>query len=74
MSPLEALITSPPDRESVVYEIWHQNQQVAEISKEPGRKYEVEIYPCPDGGAWHLDLNEFKALLEDGVRRLASNP
>lgn len=74
MSKLEAMVTSPPDRESVVFEIWHENRQVAEISKEPGCGYEVEIYPAANNGVWHFDLNEFKAMLEDGMKELASNP
>jgi hypothetical protein len=74
MSKLEAMVTSPPDRESVVFEIWHENRQVAEISKEPGHGYEIEIYPAAGNGAWHLDLSEFKAMLEDGIKELSSNP
>ncbi|WP_080412910.1 hypothetical protein [Burkholderia ubonensis] len=74
MIELKAMITSPPDRENVVFEIWCGNRQVAEISKEPGRDYEIELYAAAEGGAWHLDLNEFKAMLEDGIKELASNP
>ncbi|MCA7925300.1 hypothetical protein LGM35_22640 [Burkholderia cenocepacia] len=74
MSKFEALIASPPDRESVVFEIWCGNRQFAEISKEPGRDYEIEVYAAADGGVWHLDLMEFKTMLEGGIRELASNP
>ncbi|AMH43221.1 MULTISPECIES: hypothetical protein [Burkholderiaceae] len=74
MSKLEAIVTSPPDRESVVFEILYENRQVAEISKEPGHGYEIEIYPAANNGAWHFDLNEFKAMLDDGIKELASNP
>ncbi|TXC84869.1 hypothetical protein FRZ40_24535 [Paraburkholderia azotifigens] len=68
------MVTSPPDRESMVFEIWHENRQVAEVSKEPGRSYEIEIYPAANNGIWHFDLSEFKAMLEDGIKELASNP
>ena len=74
MNKLEALLTSPPDRENVVFEIWYENRQVAEISKEPGRGYEIEIYPAAGNGVWHFDLSEFQAMLEDGIKELASNP
>jgi len=74
VSKLEAMVTSPPDRENVVFEIWHENWQVAEISKEPGCCYEIEIYPAANNGAWHFDLNEFKVMLEAGIKELASNP
>lgn len=74
MKLLRAQIASVTDRENLIYEIWHENRQVAEISKEPGRGYEIEIYPAAENGAWHFDLSEFKAMLEDGVKELASNP
>jgi hypothetical protein len=70
---LKAIITSPPDRENVVFEVWCENREVAEISKEPGRDYEIELYSAAEGGAWHFDLNEFKAMIEDGIKELASN-
>ncbi|MFM0645400.1 hypothetical protein PQR14_13820 [Paraburkholderia bryophila] len=74
MSNLEAMITSPPDRENVVFEVWCGNREVVEISKEPGRDYEIELYAAADGGAWHFDLAEFRAMLEKGIKELASNP
>jgi hypothetical protein len=74
MSKLGAMVTSPPDRENVVFEIFYEDRQVAEISKEPGRDYEIELYPAANNGIWHFDLNEFKAMLEDGIKELASNP
>ncbi|BCQ28287.1 hypothetical protein NK8_64760 (plasmid) [Caballeronia sp. NK8] len=74
MKTLKAQIASVTDRESLIYEIWHESRQVAEISKEPGRSYEIEIYPAANNGAWRFDLKEFKEMLEDGVKELASNP
>lgn len=73
VSTLEAMVTSPPDRENVVFEIWCGNREVAEISKEPGREYEIELYAAPEGGVWHFDLNEFQAMIEGGIKKLASN-
>lgn len=74
MSQLEAILTSPPDRESVVFEIWCGDQQVAEISKEPTRSYEIELYAAPGGVPWQLDLNEFKSMLDNAINELARNP
>jgi hypothetical protein len=74
MNSLRAQIASVTDRENLIYEIWHEDRQVAEISKAPGRDYEIEIYPAASNAAWHFDLNEFKAMLEDGIKELASNP
>lgn len=74
MRTLKSKIASVSDRESLVYEIWNDNQQVAEISKEPGYDYEIEIYPAAENGAWHFNLNEFKVMLDDGIKELSSNP
>jgi hypothetical protein len=74
MNELNAMVTSPPDRENVVFEIWCGDREIAEISKEPGRDYEIELYAAAQGRPWHFDLNEFKAMLEDGIKELAGNP
>ncbi len=74
MKSLKAQIVSVTDRENLIYEIWHGNRQVAEISKGPGHTYEIEIYPAANNGAWHFDLNEIKEMLEGGIKELAGNP
>jgi hypothetical protein len=74
MKLLGAQVASVSDKVNLIYEIWYENRQVAEISKEPGRGYEIEIYPAAGNGMWHFDLSEFKAMLEDGIKELASNP
>jgi hypothetical protein len=74
MKLLGAQVASVSDKENLIYEIWHENRQVAEISKELGRRYEIEIYPAAGNGTWHFDLSVFKAMLEDGIKQLASNP
>lgn len=43
MSLLSTVITSPPDRESCVVEIWAGSSQLAEVPHEPGRSIEIEI-------------------------------
>jgi hypothetical protein len=74
MTLLKAQIASVTDRESLAYEIWCENGQVAEISNEPGRGYELELYPAANREAWHFDLREFQTMLENGIKELASNP
>ena len=59
----EILITSPPDRERVVAEIWYGDSQLAELNEEAGQPM-LEIYPNPTGEAWILDFNELVSLLE----------
>lgn len=65
------MISSPPDRESIVFEIWSDERQVAEISREPGRDYEIEIYPTGNGGAWNFNLTELMAYLTKGIEELS---
>lgn len=43
MKEFEILITSPPDREKLVAEVWHNKILVAEINQETGR-LEIEFY------------------------------
>ncbi len=43
MKNFEVLITSPPDREKLVAEIWQGKQMIAEINQE-NEKLELEIY------------------------------
>jgi uncharacterized protein YuzE len=43
METFEILITSPPDREKVVAEIWLENNLIAEINQE-NEVCEIEIY------------------------------
>ena len=73
MSNLQTIISSPPDRENVVFEIWSGSQQVAEISREPGQDYNIEIYPAPDDGVWRFDLIDLKNAIEDGIKELSGN-
>lgn len=63
MNKLTAQIASLPDRENVVYEIYSDNDQVAEISNEPEDGLRIEIYACPDGGSWNFDFSEFSSLI-----------
>lgn len=72
MTQLTALISSPPDRENVVTEIWFGNRQFAEISREPGRDFEIEIF-ADANGPWHFDLRELMRMLETAERNLNTN-
>ncbi|MBB5418037.1 hypothetical protein QF000_003829 [Paraburkholderia atlantica] len=73
MKTLSAQIASVSDRENLVFEIWYGGRQVAEISKEPNQDYAIEIFPAADGKSWHLDLSEFNALLNQGIKELERN-
>jgi hypothetical protein len=69
MSNLSSMITSPPDRENLVFEIWSGDSQLAEVSHEPGKAIEIEIYP-PVKGGWNFELEEFMSLLNQAIKNL----
>ncbi|MHC8390866.1 hypothetical protein ACYZTM_23125 [Pseudomonas sp. MDT2-39-1] len=71
MTHLSSMITSPPDRENLVFEIWSGTNQLAEVSREPGRSVEIEIYPPVEGGKWNFELEELMSLLNQAVKNLS---
>lgn len=70
MTHLSSLMSSPPDRENLVFEIWLGPDQLAEVSHEPGRSVEIEIYPPVEGGKWSFELEGFMTLLSQAVKNL----
>jgi hypothetical protein len=62
-------ISSPPDREKLVAEIFFQNEQWAEINQERDELL-LEIYPKPDGGVWQIDLKEALEALTSARKQL----
>ena len=68
----EILITSPPDRERTVAEIWGDDDQLAEINDESGY-VRVEIYPRLDGKPWLLPYDDLLQLLEQAKISLVGN-
>lgn len=69
-SKLRSQIASLPDRDNVVYEIYEDSNQVAEISNEQGEGLRVEIFNCPNG-SWCFDYTEFQGLLEQAKKNIA---
>jgi hypothetical protein len=69
VGPYEIGIASPPDRETLVAEIFFGNVQWAEINQEHGF-LEVEFYARPDGEPWRLDYQEVVAALDQAQKRL----
>ncbi|RMN07712.1 hypothetical protein ALQ65_200134 [Pseudomonas syringae pv. coriandricola] len=70
MTQFSSLISSPPDRENLVFEIWSGTEQLAEVSREPGRPVEFVIFPTADGRKWHFKLEEFMTLMDKAVKKL----
>ena len=68
MQDFEILITSPPDRENLVAEIWLQNQMIAEINQE-NKTLELEIF-VKENGTIKLSYNEFINILKEARKKL----
>lgn len=68
---IELLITSPPDRERVVAELWRENVQLAEVSNEDGT-LRIEIYAEPGTNRVVIPVDELEEALERARRNLMS--
>jgi hypothetical protein len=62
-------ISSPPDREKLVAEIFCGNEQWAELNQE-SNTLTLEIYPRRDGKPWDFSFNKALSALQDAQRRL----
>jgi len=62
-------ISSPPDREKLVAEIFINNEQFAELNQE-SNELEFEIYPKRDGSPWGVTYNEILSLIQDAKLKL----
>lgn len=72
MKKLTIEITSPPDREDLVAEIWRKDQMIAEVNQE-SENLELEVY-CSEN-AIQLDFESFlTALLEAKEKLKAESP
>ena len=67
----EVCISSPPDRELLVAEIFFGHVQWAEINQEEG-VLRVEFYPRPDGRPWIILYSEAVLALSEAKQRLVS--
>ncbi|MFA5506827.1 MAG: hypothetical protein WC423_15455 [Vulcanimicrobiota bacterium] len=65
-------ITSGPDRQFLVAEIWQSDQMIAEINLESKGELRLEIYPAPNGAEWSLNLDEFLDVVHNAKERLIS--
>lgn len=62
-------IASPPDRDSLVAEVFFEAVQWAELREEWG-KIVVEFYPRPDGEPWLVDFEVTIQALNEANDRL----
>ncbi len=70
MTNIEIAISSPPDRERLVAEIFIDHELIAEIKNESGEP-DLELYPRRDGQPWRLNYLELRAALDKAAKRLA---
>lgn len=61
-------VTSPPDRDDVVAELWWGDEMFAELRYIDGRAH-LEIYGRP-AGPWEFPFDEFCAALAHARERL----
>lgn len=66
MSKFKIEITSVPDREQLVAEIWHSEFLIAEINREK-EALEIELYPVKKMA---FEFEEFLEILETARERL----
>lgn len=66
---LRICISSPPDREHLVAEIFFGDEQWAELSQEQG-VLSLEFYPRRGKEFWQLPLDEVMLALDEAKTRL----
>jgi hypothetical protein len=62
-------ISSPPDRNELVAEIFFEEFQWVEINQESGMM-EVEFYSRPDGQPWKIDFSTVIDVLHEAKQKL----
>lgn len=62
-------ISSPPDRDKLVAEIFFGDVQWAEINQEEDT-LQIEFYPRPDGQPWRISFVDAVTALEHAKQRM----
>jgi hypothetical protein len=66
---VEVIISSPPDRDVLVSELWVGSELLGEIFDEKGA-LQLTLYPPRTGSHWSLDAQAFLTGLKDAIREL----
>ncbi len=69
---MEVTLSSVPDREDVVAEIWYEDEMLAEL-REEGESLVIEVYGRPGGVPWNLNYSELMAGLRRAKERLQTS-
>lgn len=67
---IEILVTDPPDRDSLVAEVWVDGMMFCEVRR-VATECIIEVYSRPDSTPWELKLNEFEAAIARARQSLA---
>ena len=67
---MKICVSSPPDRDKLVAEIFFDNQQWAEVNQERGELW-VEFYARQDGHPWSILFSDAVNALQQAEQRLA---
>jgi len=62
-------ISSPPDRDKLVAEIFFGDQQWAELNQE-GSELQLELYQRSDGKPWEIPYSQIVAALKEAKKQL----
>jgi len=62
-------IASVPDREGLVAELWHCDEQWGEIFQEGG-KLRLALYPNPNQSSWNFDAEDVANAIREAGERL----
>lgn len=69
---IEVELTSVPDRDDLVAELWSAGELVSEVRTEP-EGLRVQFYPRQDGAPWDVDFEGFRAALDEAATLLSSD-
>lgn len=62
-------ISSPPDRDKLVAEIFFGDQQWAELNQEDS-ELQLQLYPRSDDRPWEIPYSQIVTALEDAKKQL----
>lgn len=68
-SKMRICISSPPDREKLVAELFFEDEQWAELNQE-GESLILEIYPKRSGEPWQFHFEEMLETLKESKQKL----
>jgi hypothetical protein len=68
-TPWRICLSSPPDREKLVAEIFFGDMQWAELNQE-GSELELEFYHRTDSQPWRIPYNQVVSALDDAKKKL----